>query len=218
LILWTHNANNLSGCRTLRGFQWRQGLGKTMLKGTTFANRVSTAKSRRPVAPRRIAAVSRRRALRKMLIQLREEEMRNLNQLVRSERGREASAPGDESDNARLHEDLELQVSLVRLSESRLTAICDALDRLEQGRYGICEQCGDGIPFGRLRAIPMASFCVDCQQMLEAGSPREVIRGSSAVLGMALFDAYPGSSLRAEASRTDDAVTRQRFGKNRRRL
>lgn len=178
----------------------------------TAAKHASTAKSRRPLPLRRTAALSRRAALRKMLIQLRDEETRNLTQRVRIERAREASSPGDESDSARLQEDLELQVSLVGLSEGRLTAICDALDRLEQGEYGICEHCGEGIPFGRLRALPMTSYCVDCQQRREAGSMRRAMRGSSSVM----FDAYPADSMHASVSQTDDAGKTGQSGKRRR--
>ncbi len=37
-----------------------------------------------------------------------------------------------------------------------------ALDRLDAGTYGACEECGVAIPFERLEAIPAARFCVAC--------------------------------------------------------
>jgi DnaK suppressor protein len=40
-----------------------------------------------------------------------------------------------------------------------------AFDLLEDGSYGICEECGEGIAPARLRAIPWARCCVQCQEM-----------------------------------------------------
>jgi DnaK suppressor protein len=39
-----------------------------------------------------------------------------------------------------------------------------ALHRMEQGTYGVCEACGKNIPLGRLRNLPHARFCVPCQR------------------------------------------------------
>jgi DnaK suppressor protein len=40
-----------------------------------------------------------------------------------------------------------------------------ALEKLLEGSYGICEQCGSTIPRDRLRAIPYAALCVQCKSM-----------------------------------------------------
>ncbi|SEG77119.1 dksA/traR C4-type zinc finger [Thermomonospora echinospora] len=45
-----------------------------------------------------------------------------------------------------------------------LEEIEEALGRLEEGRYGLCEGCGKPIPEGRLEILPYARFCVVCQQ------------------------------------------------------
>lgn len=37
-----------------------------------------------------------------------------------------------------------------------------ALERMAAGDYGLCENCGDEIGIGRLRALPMAQLCIDC--------------------------------------------------------
>lgn len=115
-----------------------------------------------------IPSASRTRILRSMLLQLRDQELRRLKELVRNEARQKGSVPGDESDHARLHEDMELNVSLIDLTERRLSAILAALERLEEGRYGICGQCGDEILFERLRAMQEAVYCVDCQADSEA--------------------------------------------------
>ena len=40
--------------------------------------------------------------------------------------------------------------------------IAEILDRIEEGRYGACEECGAKIPKARLSAIPYATLCVKC--------------------------------------------------------
>jgi DnaK suppressor protein len=55
-------------------------------------------------------------------------------------------------------------------SERKFIAEIDyALDRIEEGTYGICEVDGDQIPKQRLEAIPWARFCVGCASLLEKG-------------------------------------------------
>lgn len=50
-----------------------------------------------------------------------------------------------------------------------LRAAEHALARLEAGQYGLCEQCEQPIPAGRLNAQPTAVRCVACQEALEGG-------------------------------------------------
>lgn len=44
-----------------------------------------------------------------------------------------------------------------------------AIERLDDGSYGICEMCSVEIPEERLERLPWVSTCVDCQTMLEEG-------------------------------------------------
>jgi DnaK suppressor protein len=48
-----------------------------------------------------------------------------------------------------------------------LDEIEDALVRLEAGSFGLCERCGRAIALARLRAMPAARHCLDCQQKAE---------------------------------------------------
>ncbi len=48
-----------------------------------------------------------------------------------------------------------------------LDEIEDALVRLEAGTFGLCDRCGRAIALARLRALPMARHCLDCQQKAE---------------------------------------------------
>lgn len=50
---------------------------------------------------------------------------------------------------------------------NKLRAIDDALERIEEGTFGICEDCGGGIPLGRLEVMPFAATCRDCKEKQE---------------------------------------------------
>jgi RNA polymerase-binding transcription factor DksA len=58
--------------------------------------------------------------------------------------------------------DREILDALVTAARQGVTDTTRALDRMAQGRYGICEACGHDIPLGRLRAAPDARFCTPC--------------------------------------------------------
>jgi len=74
--------------------------------------------------------------------------------------------PTDELESARALSDVEMHASLIERVEERLRAIDSALNLLEQGRYGVCDLCGENIPVERLRVLPFATRCVDCQSKL----------------------------------------------------
>jgi RNA polymerase-binding protein DksA len=49
----------------------------------------------------------------------------------------------------------------------RATAIEEALQRMDAGTFGVCARCGREIPLARLRAMPFANYCVDCQEIID---------------------------------------------------
>ena len=49
--------------------------------------------------------------------------------------------------------------------------ILEALDRIEKGSFGICQNCGKKIPTARLEAVPYTRYCIECQTMLETTHP-----------------------------------------------
>ena len=76
-----------------------------------------------------------------------------------------------ESAEADIQEDLEF--ALVQMKSETLNKITDALTRLEQGDYGNCVDCGDEIAEKRLRALPFAVRCKDCEEARELAERRE---------------------------------------------
>ena len=67
--------------------------------------------------------------------------------------------------------ELENTLGLMDSERKLLVEIQDALDRIENNKYGICEGNNEPIPKERLRAIPWARYCVACASMFEKGIP-----------------------------------------------
>ncbi len=63
----------------------------------------------------------------------------------------------------------EFTLHLMQNEEGALAMIEAALDRVEDGTYGTCEECGTRIPKVRLNAIPYASMCIKCASAREQG-------------------------------------------------
>ena len=61
----------------------------------------------------------------------------------------------------------ELSMNIVSSEQEILYQIDDALKRLDEGSYGICQQCNQPIVMSRLRAVPYASLCINCQRSKE---------------------------------------------------
>ena len=76
-----------------------------------------------------------------------------------------------ESAEADIQEDIEF--ALVQMKSETLNKINDALVRLEQGDYGYCFDCGEEIGEKRLRALPFAVRCKDCEETRENAERRE---------------------------------------------
>src|SRR5262245_45572012 len=76
-----------------------------------------------------------------------------------------------ESSEADIQEELEF--ALIQMKSETLNKVNDALARLEQGDYGYCYECGDEIGEKRLRALPFAVRCKDCEEQREIAEQRE---------------------------------------------
>ena len=76
-----------------------------------------------------------------------------------------------ESSEADIQEEIEF--ALIQMKSETLNKINDALSRLEQGNYGNCFDCGDEIAEKRLRALPFAVRCKDCEEARENAEQRE---------------------------------------------
>lgn len=61
----------------------------------------------------------------------------------------------------------EFSLQLMQLDASNLSAVEEALARADDGSYGRCLRCDDWIVSVRLKAVPHARHCVDCQRAIE---------------------------------------------------
>src|SRR5437879_2146583 len=79
----------------------------------------------------------------------------------------------------------EIEFALIQMKSETLNKINDALARLDQGDYGNCFDCGEEIAEKRLRALPFAVRCKDCEEAKENAEQRErqmaARRGASAL-------------------------------------
>jgi DnaK suppressor protein len=103
---------------------------------------------------------------------------------VRTDSGKEREVLDQgESSEIDIQEDIEF--ALIQMKSETLNKIDAALRRLEEGTYGDCFECGDEISEARLRALPFAVRCKDCEEARETAEQRERVlaqrRGSSAL-------------------------------------
>lgn len=64
--------------------------------------------------------------------------------------------------------DCDIAVNAVEREAKELVSIREALDRIADGSYGICADCGEEINPKRLEALPFAILCIECKKKAEA--------------------------------------------------
>jgi DnaK suppressor protein len=79
----------------------------------------------------------------------------------------ESSYDQHPADSATAYVDREIDLSLEGNARSIVNQIDRALQKLDQGTYGICDNCGRLIGEGRLEVEPYAALCIDCRRLLE---------------------------------------------------
>jgi DnaK suppressor protein len=136
------------------------------------------------------AKTTRYNELKKMLDNRRRElvaEVQGRMRDVRNEGSKERDVLDQgESSEVDIQEDIEL--ALIQMKSETLNKIHAALRRLEDGSYGDCFECGDEISEARLRALPFAVRCKECEEARETAELRERMaqrKGGSAAF---LFD------------------------------
>lgn len=63
----------------------------------------------------------------------------------------------------------EFALDLIQNEEITLREIDEALKRIEDGTYGVCDECQKKIPLARLKAKPHAKYCIKCKIQQEKG-------------------------------------------------
>jgi RNA polymerase-binding transcription factor DksA len=80
---------------------------------------------------------------------------------------RDSGPSADEVDGLQANESREVGLATRELLMARVQRLSAALDRMREGAYGTCVECGDAISAARLRATPEVQTCVRCQDGIE---------------------------------------------------
>lgn len=104
-----------------------------------------------------------------ILLQMKEDTLREISKSLKN--GADTALSGEPSgdiyDQASSERDRELGLLLGDREREKVHAIDEALLRIAEEEYGICEECEEEIPLGRLKAMPFARHCVKCKSDLE---------------------------------------------------
>ncbi len=115
--------------------------------------------------------------LKHILEERRREIMDQVQGKIRDVRSEGANNPNSgvldaaETSEADIQDDIEF--ALIQMKSETLNKIEEALHRLEEGTFGYCFECGEEISERRLRALPFAVRCKDCEEARENVQQRE---------------------------------------------
>ncbi len=73
----------------------------------------------------------------------------------------------DVSDQASAEADQNFSLRIREREQRLIKKIDEALDRINQNTYGICERCEEEIPYPRLKARPVTTLCINCKTLEE---------------------------------------------------
>ena len=105
----------------------------------------------------------------KMLLKEREEIIGDVRQMQESSKEIGQNGTQDIGDEAATIYNKHILLTLNENERMRLRELDEALDRIDSGMYGTCEECGGPIGLKRLEVNPVAKYCVPCKTKLEQG-------------------------------------------------
>jgi len=145
---------------------------KAAPKAVPKASPVAKAKppARRVPKPASIAARRKERAhVRELLLKKRQDLMRAYAISKGDSQAELDNGTEDYVDYAVNSYAREFLLSLTEMDRKHLLLVEDALNRIDRGEYGYCQQCGEDINLKRLEVQPWARYCVRCQELEEKG-------------------------------------------------
>lgn len=107
---------------------------------------------------------------REILLGMKEQLLEDIPDRLKTEVEGSKDEGRDTYDLASDERDREINMILSDRDRDKLLAIEDALQRIDESIYGICEECEEEIGVGRLKAMPFTRLCVRCQEQLERES------------------------------------------------
>jgi RNA polymerase-binding transcription factor len=142
---------------------------KSHIKKT--AAKVTTKGSPTPKPLTKESEDERRARLRKLLLDKRREILKeikiDISKYIKGENRQLVDTALDDGDWSVV--DLSEDISLRHLSAHRddLQRIDEAIRKIDEGTYGLCEDCGEEISEERLKILPYAIYCIDCKESRE---------------------------------------------------
>jgi len=120
---------------------------------------------------------SRNHELRRMLEDRRQELMREVQGRIRVARTDIAKERHvlDQGESSEVDTQEDIEFALIQMKAETMHKIDVALRRLNEDTYGVCVECGDEIAERRLKALPFAIRCKDCEEAHETAVYRERI-------------------------------------------
>jgi DnaK suppressor protein len=117
--------------------------------------------TKKPVAADRAKFLAK---MREQLLEMKAKLLAEIDSTLRAEREGNKDEGMDTYDLASEERDREINFILSDRERVKLKQIDDALERMDEGTYGVCESCGLEIAEERLEAMPFSRLCRDCQQ------------------------------------------------------
>ena len=105
--------------------------------------------------------------IKERLLEYRSSLVKQIAETKRSMREPTAGELRDSGDRIWKFNTSNLWLSQSCLRNHRLQLVEDALDRIERGTFGVCQECGRAVEEKRLKAIPWAQLCLECQEAKE---------------------------------------------------
>lgn len=136
------------------------------------------AAPKKPAAKKSGKKVSFRKEMTEILLSEKAKIVQEVSHKIKDEANNAKNEIGDIYDIASSERERELTLTLGDRDRGKLPEIENALERLDDGSYGECEECDEPIAENRLRILPFTRVCVECQSKLEKdirikGTPTE---------------------------------------------
>lgn len=101
------------------------------------------------------------------LLQEMAQSLRESGEVMRESMSENGEVFADPADRASAESDKAFALRLRDRERQLLRKIEEAIERIEEGTYGICEECGDDISVARLKARPVTQLCIECKSKEE---------------------------------------------------
>ena len=140
---------------------------KKAIKSIARTKKPSKTVARRPQRKRKSPKSRFKNQIKDILFQMRKELIDDVSQSIKAESDYLRFDVGDFYDHATSDRARELSLMLTDRERQKLVQIEEALKKIDEGSYGVCESCGDEIDEERLIAMPFAKLCLSCKIDLE---------------------------------------------------